>query len=54
MRDEYPDVYASIQPADLGSLPGWRRDPADMAVAIQYVEEFVAQSDIYPVEENGS
>ena len=49
----HPDVYEQIRPFDNESLPGWRKDPADMAIAIQYVEEFVAQSDVYPLTTGG-
>lgn len=50
LRDSHPDIYEQIRPFDLESLPGWRTDPADMAIAIQYVAEFVEQSDTYPLE----
>lgn len=50
LRDIHADVYEQIKPSDIGSLPGWRTDPADMAIAIQYVAEFIAQSDTYPLE----
>ena len=45
----YPDVYEEIKPIDAESLPGWQRDPSDMLIAVQYVDEFVAQSDDYPI-----
>lgn len=45
----YPAVYEDIRPFDRESLPGWRRDPADMLIAVQYVEEFVGQSEHYPL-----
>ena len=45
----YPAVFEEIRPIDFDSFPGWQRDPADMLIAIQYVEEFVAQSDDYPI-----
>lgn len=50
----HPEVYASVDPPDLDSLPGWQSDPSDMAVAIEYVDEFVAQSRFYPLESSGS
>lgn len=50
LRDSHPDIYEQIRPGDLESLPGFRTDPADMAIAIQYVAEFIAQSDTYPLE----
>ena len=49
----HPGVYEQIMPVDNGSLPGWRTDPLDMVTAIQYVEEFVAQSDEYPLTTGG-
>lgn len=49
LRDTHTDVYESIQLYDMGSLPRFSSDPANMAIAIQYVEEFVAQSDVYPL-----
>ena len=49
LRSAYPDVHEEIKPFDGESLPGWRGDPADMLIAVQYVEEFVAQSDAYPI-----
>ncbi len=45
----YSDVYKEIRPVDFESLPGWQRDPSDMLIAVQYVDEFVAQSDDYPI-----
>ncbi len=49
----HPAVYEEIKPEDFASgkesLPGFRRDPAHMLIAIQYVEEFVAQSPDYPI-----
>ena len=50
LRASHFEVYAQIQPNDIESLPGFRTDPADMGIAIQYVEEFVAQSNIYPID----
>lgn len=49
LADSYPNVYERIRPIDGQSLPGWEGDPADMLVAIQYVEEFIAQSIDYPL-----
>ena len=34
------------------SFPGWRDNPEHMAIAIEYIDEFVAQSDVYPLEPN--
>lgn len=45
----YPEVFEEIRPIDFDSFPGWQRDPADMLIAIQYVDEFVAQSADYPI-----
>lgn len=45
----HPDVYADITPIDNESLPGWDRDPDDMLTALEYVDEFIAQSDMYPI-----
>lgn len=47
----YPDVYEETKPYDGESLPGWQGDPADMATAVQYVDEFIAQSDVYPLDQ---
>lgn len=47
---EHPEVYTQIEPVDRQSLPGYQRDPADALIAVQYVAEFVEQSDIYPLE----
>ena len=46
----HPDVYEEIKPdGNSDNLPGWPRDEADMLIAVQYVDEFVAQSDDYPI-----
>lgn len=51
----YPDVYEEIKVEDGDSIPGWyAKDPGHMTIAIQYVEEFVAQSDVYPIEPDGN
>jgi hypothetical protein len=53
LQDAYPDVFAVIGPQ--GSDPMWylpgyaSRNPDDMLIALQYVDEFVAQSDTYPL-----
>ena len=50
--DGFTELDAVLGPRrfyGLGGLPGWRRDPADMFIAVQHVEEFVAQSDGYPI-----
>ncbi len=50
LLDEHRDVYVEIAPVDLASLPGWQRDPNDMLIAVEYVDEFITQSPIYPIE----
>lgn len=48
----HPDVHADIAPFEAGQLPGageLRGEPDDMLVALEYVDEFVAQSDEYPI-----
>lgn len=47
---EYPEIYREIEPATSDGLPGLEADPADMLVVLQYVDEFVAQSDVYPLD----
>ncbi len=55
LLDAHRDVYDQIRPIDNGALPGYGgRDPADMSIAIQYVDEFVAQSDKYPLDLSNS
>jgi hypothetical protein len=50
LQAAYPAVYEQIKPADNPrDVPGYKTDPASMAIAIQYVDEFIAQSDAYPV-----
>lgn len=53
LQDAHPDVYADIGPKDGAEqwwLPGAASgDPDHMLVALEYVEEFVAQSDSYPL-----
>lgn len=53
LRPTYPDVHDEIRPNDGQSFPGWGRGRdlvEDMAVALQYMDEFLAQSDVYPLE----
>ena len=46
----HSDIYAELAPRDHESLPGLRdRHPDDMLLALDYVDEFVAQSDKYPI-----
>ena len=47
------DVYQEIAPFDLESLPGWNGDAASMRVAVEYVGEFIAQSEVYPLDDGG-
>jgi hypothetical protein len=52
LSDTHPDVYAEM---DIGRIssngPGFdTRDSDHMLVAVDYVEEFVAQSDTYPLD----
>lgn len=45
LLDSYPEVHATF-----GERPFFRMpDAQDMPTALQYVEEFVAQSDVYPL-----
>ncbi len=58
---EHPSVFDEIGPDTLDKIPGlnWPanrnfgredlHDPAEMGIALQYVDEFVAQSDVYPL-----
>lgn len=48
----YPEVHADIAPLEAGRIPGAGElddEPDDMLVALEYVDEFVAQSDDYPI-----
>lgn len=48
----HPEVHADIAPLGEDGLPGagdLRGEPDDMLVALEYVDEFVAQSDDYPI-----
>jgi hypothetical protein len=50
LQSNHPDVYEQIKPVDSPrDVPGWKTDPANMAIAIQSVGEFLAQSDTYPI-----
>ena len=51
LSDTHPDVYAEMDPGQISSNgPGFdTRNPDHMLVAVDYVEEFVAQSDTYPL-----
>ncbi len=50
LRNAHPDVYVETSLWDLQSRPGWRTDPAHPLIAVQHVDEFIAQSDDYPLE----
>ncbi len=55
LSDTYPESYSDM---DLGFIsvngPGFdTRNPDHMLIAVDYVEEFVAQSDVYPLESTG-
>jgi len=48
----HPEVHADIAPLDVEGLPGAGElggEPDDMLVTLEYVDEFVAQSDDYPI-----
>jgi hypothetical protein len=52
LKDTHPDVYQGM---DIGYIssngPGFdAKNPEHMHTAVQYVEEFVAQSDAYPLD----
>jgi hypothetical protein len=51
LSDTYPDVFAATGFRISGNGPGFdARDSTHMLVAVEYVEEFVAQSDDYPLD----
>jgi hypothetical protein len=52
LSDTYPDVYSEMNPGFISSNgPGFdTQNPAHMLVAVDHVEEFVAQSDKYPLD----
>lgn len=52
LSESHPDVYADMDPGYISSNgPGFDTQNAeDMLIAVDYVEEFVAQSEIYPTE----
>jgi hypothetical protein len=57
LADAHPAVFDGIQTTGfepqnipgLAAFPGDSRDPAEMLIAVEYVAEFVAQSDVYPI-----
>ena len=52
LSDTYPDVYEQMDPGYISSSgPGFdTQNPDHMLTAVEYVEEFVAQSDKYPLD----
>jgi hypothetical protein len=52
LSDTYPEVYNEMGYATISSNgPGFdTRNPDHMLIAVEYVEEFVAQSDTYPLD----
>jgi len=54
MMDAYPTIFNDIGPylydiPGLAAFVGDSRDPAEMLIAVEHVAEFVAQSDVYPI-----
>lgn len=46
----HPEVAAAIAPVYKQTSPGRESEtPADMLTALEYVDEFIAQSDVYPL-----
>lgn len=58
LAEAHPDTYEEIGPPDgvpLWYLPGYANgDAENMKIALEHVEEFVAQSDVYPLDDTGS
>ncbi len=55
MMDAHPTIFDDIRPnlydvPGLATFVGDSRDPAEMLIAVQHVAEFVAQSDVYPID----
>lgn len=52
LSNTYPDVYEEMDPGFISSNgPGFdTQNPEHMLIAVEYVEEFVAQSDKYPLD----
>jgi len=51
LSDTYPDVFAETGFLISSNGPGFdARDSTHMLIAVEYVEEFVAQSDAYPLD----
>jgi hypothetical protein len=52
LTDTYPDVVAETGFVRSSNGPGFdARNSAHMLIAVEYVDEFVAQSDLYPLEQ---
>ncbi len=50
LTDTHPVAAESITPAAANWAPGVGGDPAAMSRALDYVDEFLAQSDVYPLD----
>ncbi len=51
LSDTYPDVFAETGLLVSSNGPGFdAQDSTHMLVAVEYAEEFVAQSDVYPLD----
>lgn len=50
MSEAHAEVFFDIRAMERSSFPGYQRDPAHMAAAVEYVDEFLAQSEDYPVD----
>ncbi len=47
LRTEHPEVHDEI--GNASSIPGFGKDPDHMLIALEYIDQFVAQSDDYPL-----
>lgn len=54
LRDAHPQVHAAIRPEDPAGFPGLFGDTGDTLTALEYVDEFVAQSVRYPLDDGTS
>ena len=50
LRTEHPDIALWMTPTDRNWLPGGEGPATDMTIALEYVDEFIAQSPDYPIE----
>lgn len=48
MRDAHPEVHAELRPRITTHLPP---EPEQMRAALDYLDEFIAQSDVFPVDD---